>query len=521
MLRLVYPVVESEFSGHVTDGLPRIGFRTLIVAIALALVFAFGTHLLLKRMARANAFSSKAFEQLRTTTKEDASFDLASAILESPLYVDIPTLQIGTGTADTPKYDEVAPRATKRVDAASFLPAKIASYFATDVSVVQVYLYFVGHCNGTGDDLKQCQTNLYNESYALVSEMKHNPFYILYRLEGGYIQLIASYIFALGVMVFILREFRAHQINAYMRDLKAAEKFAADEFATPEFDAADLPSLSLRATLRAWWIPEIDNMDPGSQVTVQQQLREFGMVNYEPNWPITKSAELMRGRANLLHKYHIYLAAALRAKSRMTASERFRIVLPRTILKVTTAFVSDQKHFPEAGRKLASEALEHSVDELAAGIAADRDLYSRFVELTPVVGFFGTVWGLSLAMLGANDVIRAQGAEWNYNILNGTTYITEALTKVEEKQQFALQGMLSALSIKFDTTGYALILMFLLILFGAHATRREYRAISLLHSNVTQKILSVLPTFGSIPTEVPKMKVESEPLETVNGWGTE
>ncbi|ANM17173.1 hypothetical protein AMK06_CH02277 [Rhizobium sp. N541] len=518
MLRLVYPVAESEFGGHVTDGLPRIGFRTLIVAIALALVFAFGTHFLLKQMAKANAFSSEAFEQLRTTTKEDASFDLASAILESPLYVDIPPLQIGA--AGTPKYDEVASPATKRVDAASFLPAMIASYFATDVSVVQVYLYFVSHCNER-EDLKQCQTKLLNESYALVSDMKHNPFYILYRLEGGYIQLIASYIFALGVMVFILREFRAHQINAYMLDRKAAEKFAADEFATPEFDADDLPSLSLRATLRAWWIPKIENMDSGSQVTVQQQLREFGMVNYEPNWPLTESAELMRGRANLLHKYHIYLAAALRAKSRMTAAERFRIVLPRTILKVTTAFVSDQKHFPEVGRRLASEALEHSVDELAARIAADRDLYSRFVELTPVVGFFGTVWGLSLAMLGANDVIRAQGAGWNYNILNGTTYITEALTNVEEKQQFALQGMLSALSIKFDTTGYALILMFLLILFGAHSTRREYRAVSLLHSNITQKILSVLPTFGSIPTEVPKMKVECEPLETVKGWGAE
>ena len=236
------------------------------------------------------------------------------------------------------------------------------------------------------------------------------------------------------------------------------------------------------------------------------------MVAYEPDWQKGVGLTMMRSRASLLRKFHLYLASALREKRRLTAAERFRSVLPRTILKVTAAFVVDQRQFPQTGRERASDALEHCVDELAATIAADRDLYSRLVELTPVVGFFGTVWGLSLAMLGANDVIRAQGSGWNYVIANNATYITEALTRVEEKQQFALQGMLSALSIKFDTTGYALILMFLLILFGAHATRREYRSLSLLHSTVTETILSVLPTFGSIETEVPKLKDEPPPV---------
>ena len=63
--------------------------------------------------------------------------------------------------------------------------------------------------------------------------------------------------------------------------------------------------------------------------------------------------------------------------------------------------------------------------------------------------------------------------------------------------------MLSALSIKFDTTGYALLLMFFLIIFGARAARREDRALSVIHSAVNESTLSVLPTYGNIHPAVP------------------
>lgn len=512
MLGIIYPVVESEREGHVTDGLPRVGFRTLLIAIALALVIAFGGHYLLKQFVRAHAFSSDTFQQFKTTISAPADFDLASAILESPLYVDIPPLQVDAA-APTPNYESAAAAVTKRMDTASFLHPSIASYFSTDIAVVQVYLYFVSRCTGTGVALQECQKSLLEKSYTIVAELKHNPIYILYRLQGGYIQLIATYIFALGILVLALREFRAALINGHLESQEAGMQFAKDQLG-----GEDLASLSFRRTLRAWWAERIKGDKGLRMVNVEQQLERFGMVAYEPDWQTGEGLKMMRSRASLLRKFHLYLASALREKRGLTAAERFRIVLPRTILKVTTAFVVDQRQFPQTGRERASDALEHSVDELAATIAADRDLYSRLVELTPVVGFFGTVWGLSLAMLGANDVIRAQGSGWNYVIANNATYITEALTRVEEKQQFALQGMLSALSIKFDTTGYALILMFMLILFGAHATRREYRSLSLLHSTVTETILSVLPTFGSIETDVPKLKDWSEPPPVKREW---
>lgn len=509
MLGFIYPVVESEREGHVTDGLPRVGVRTLLVAIVLTLVIAFGGHYLLKQFVRLHAFSSDTFQQFRTTINASSDFDLASAILESPLYVDIPPLQVDAA-ALRPEYKSAAAAATKRVDTASFLPPSIASYFSTDIAVVQVYLYFVSHCTGVA--LRECQKSLLEKSYAIVAELKHNPVYILYRLQGGYIQIIATYIFALGILVLALREFRAALVNGHLETQEAGIQFAKDQLG-----GEDLISLSFRRTLRAWWAERIkEDRDIG--INVEQQLKEFGIVAYEPDWKKGKGLTIMRSRASLLRKFHLYLASALRDKRRLTAAERFRSVLPRTILKVIAAFVADQRQFPQTGRERASEALDHSVDELAATIAADRDLYSRLVELTPVVGFFGTVWGLSLAMLGANDVIRAQGSGWNYVIANNATYITEALTKVEEKQQFALQGMLSALSIKFDTTGYALILMFMLILFGAHATRREYRSLSLLYSTVTETILSVLPTFGSVQTDVPKLKNLSEPPAVMHEW---
>lgn len=543
MMRFIFPFDDSTAGGHITDGLPGIGFRTLIVAIALALVFSFGTHILLKQLAQTHAFQSDLLEKFRANIHEKPDVNLASAILNSPLYFRVPELAVQIGKDSTsPQSEKATSLAKERIDAASFLPEWSASYFATDVAVVQVYLYFVDQCT-IADDPKECQRELLSQSYILVSEMKHNPSYILYRLQGGYIQLVASYIFALGVMVFILREFRAYQINAYMRDRIAAERFAKELFHQESNEGADddLSSLSLRAILLNWWLKFVNGKTGAAVVTVREQLREFGVVYYEPTWKVDggtghvggridhdsdSAKEIIQGHASLIHAYHLYLAAVLRRQDKLSATERLRSVLPRTILKVVSAFVVDQKHFPQTARERAGEALEHSVDELAATIAADRDLFSRFVELTPVVGFFGTVWGLSLAMLGANDVIRAQSADWNYDILNGTTYITEALAHVEEKQQFALQGMLSALSIKFDTTGYALILMFLLILFGAHATRREYRAISLLHSNVAQKVLSVLPMFGSVVTEPPELNLKPRPLdterlETLNGWGPE
>lgn len=488
-------------------------------------MIALGGHFLLKQFARTTAFSGTALQELRATKGLElpGDIDLASAILESPLYVEIPPLQI----VDIPKtlaYEKGPKPSAERIDFAGWLPAAVATYFSTDIAVVQVYLYFVGYCTGTGEVLQTCQKTLLDQSYAIVSKLKHNPAYILYRLEGGYIQLIATYIFALGLLVFALREFRASQINFHLEKSRAGEDFAKNEFGTGEFAAADLPSLSLRATLRAWWENGPSNADTTGNV--DHQLREFGMVTYEPESPPADPdkpegpTKAMTDRASLLRKYHLYLAATLRGRKRMRAAERFRDVLPRAILKVVAAFVGDQRHFPESGRERAGEALDHAVDELAARIAADRDLYSRFVELAPVVGFFGTVWGLSLAMLGANDVIRAQGSNWNYVIASNTTYMTEALQRIEEKQQFALQGMLSALSIKFDTTGYALILMFLLILLGAHATRREYRALSLLHSNVAQKVLSVLPAFGSTVTQVPNIKIGAN-VPRDQGWGPE
>ncbi|MGO7585942.1 MotA/TolQ/ExbB proton channel family protein [Rhizobium ruizarguesonis] len=507
MLHIIYAVVETESGGHVTDGLPRVGFRTLLVAIALALVIAFGGHYLLKQWTRASAFSGNTLQQLKATTKLPKDLDVASAILESPLYVNIPQLEI-IEAAPTPDYLSPSPAMsfTERADSALFLPHSIASYFSTDIAAVQVYLYFVGSCTEAGVALQECQKSLLKESYDIVSKLKHNPIYILYRLEGGYIQLIATYIFALGILVLALREFRAAQINGHLRSREAGMRFAREQLRGDE-----LLSLSFRATLRAWWAKRIEEDKGVGMVNVEQQLERFGMVAYEPEWREEESLAMVRSRASLLRKFHLYLASALREQHEMTAAERFRGVLPRTILKVITAFVVDQGQFPQTGRERAGEALEHSVDELAATIAADRDLYSRLVELTPVVGFFGTVWGLSLAMLGANDVIRAQGSGWNYVVANNTTYITEALKAVEEKQQFALSGMLSALSIKFDTTGFALILMFLLILFGAHAARREYRSLSLLHSIVTETILSVLPTFGSIETDIPTLDDRSAP----------
>ena len=69
MLGLIYPVVESEREGHVTDGLPRVGFRTLLIAIALALVIAFGGHYLLKQFVRANAFSGDTLPATRNDDK--------------------------------------------------------------------------------------------------------------------------------------------------------------------------------------------------------------------------------------------------------------------------------------------------------------------------------------------------------------------------------------------------------------------------------------------------------------------
>ncbi|RWP13901.1 MotA/TolQ/ExbB proton channel family protein, partial [Mesorhizobium sp.] len=194
--------------------------------------------------------------------------------------------------------------------------------------------------------------------------------------------------------------------------------------------------------------------------------------------------------------YHVDLAQAI-AKERNESDKllnQHRDVFPKCILRVVSAFVVDQKYFPSAARQRATQALNHAIDEIAATFTIDRDLYSRCIELVPVIGFFGTVWGLSLAMLGASDVIRAQDTNWIYDL--GQSFFTAELANSTERQQLALDGMLGALSIKFDTTGYALLLMFLLIVFGARATRREYRALSVLHSTINETTVIPLPTFG-------------------------
>src|SRR6185437_10512988 len=263
-----------------------VGFRTLLIAIALALVIAFGGHYLLKQFVRAHAFSSDTFHQFKTTISAPADFDLASAILESPLYVDIPPLQVDAA-APPPNYKSAAGAVRKRLDTASFLPPSIASYFSTDIAVVQVYLYFVSRCTGTDVALKECQKSLLEKSYAIVAELKHNPIYILYRLQGGYIQLIATYIFALGILVLALREFRAALINGHLESQKAGEQFAEDNLKDK-----DLTSLSFRRTLQAWWADCIKK-DDERLFSVEQQLERFGMVAYEPEWEDEKEGLTM------------------------------------------------------------------------------------------------------------------------------------------------------------------------------------------------------------------------------------
>lgn len=488
---------------QVTDGLPQIGFRTVLWAILLALGLAFGLHAGLKGLTIHFAFEQEVLDAFPDQVRKEGGpsqpqiNSIRTLILESPLHADVPLLLIQNKPGE-PDYTREAPpekkpNKKKRTDFFSWLSPWIATYFSSDVSAVQIYLYFVSDC---GKDAK-CQEQLFVKSYEIVTTLKHNPFFILYRLQSGIIQLIATYVFSIGILVLMLREQRAAQIRKPLETTSAGEAYAKNcqkKYKWPE----SLTSLSFKETLKNFW-ERADLTNDSSKPDVDSQLKEFGAVYYEPRWASGHGTATHLRRANLLRTFHTYLADTLEwpAVDRgITAVERFRAVLPRTVLKVVASYAVNRRYSPESACERASETLDHAVDEIAAATAADRDLYSRLVELTPVVGFFGTVVGLSLAMLGANDVIRAQGDTWNYSIAGDVTYITHALQDPAEKQQFALQGMLSALSIKFDTTGWALILMFVLIVLGARVQRREYRTLSFVRSVVSESVLSVLPTIG-------------------------
>jgi hypothetical protein len=506
--RWVYPIKNPAVGSlqiQVTDGLPQVGFRTLLWAIVLAFVLSFGLHAILKLLTECTAFDrsrllDKFPAQVRSVLvagqKQDNS--LATLILESSLHAKVPSL-LYQQDKETPLYAKRAPIVkADRVDHFYWLPTQFGTYFSSDVSAVQIYLYFASDCEL--DDA--CQRELLKAAYSTVAELKQHPAYIFYRLQSGFIQLVATYLFSIGILVFVLRARRATHIRRHLETGGSGKHYAeSNGWPSPLF------SLSFKEVLRSYWSKALI-IDPKKEApvpdpqkdTVDDQLIFFNAVYYEPHWTTAVGTSTYVSRASLFKSFHKYLAIALRwdnGYDQMSARDRFSSLLPRTIFKVCTAYAVNHRDSPESACERAGEALGQAVDEIAATMAIDRDLFSRLVELTPVVGFFGTVVGLSLAMLGANDVVRAASNNWNYRIADNVTYITSALQDSSEKQQIALQEMLGALSIKFDTTGWALILMFILIVLGARVQRREFRTLSFVHSAVSDSLLSVLPTIGS------------------------
>jgi hypothetical protein len=501
---------------QVTDGLPRIGGRTFIAAVVLTLVLAFGLHVVFKFLTIRSAITPEALQGIRGAIHATADADdgLAREIIEASLYFPTPVLHRTNEAPPAPKlsYDQPVPEPQRvRAGLGGLLPDLLATYFSSDVSAVQIYARLLPRCNSTPgtrktpEAQKQCQSDLLNASYTLAGELKHNGIFILYRLQAGYIQFVALYVFCFALLIFFLRKSRAKDLiyySTYGSEFRERFSRAYDE---------ELTDLSFREYMFLYWLNKINKDKDNEFASLSEHLNEFRTILYEPGTDADR-LDRMKEKAARLRRYHSALTRTVQKDPQelvaMDATRRHREVLPRTILRVITAFVVDQAYFPNVARERASAALEQSVDELAATLTVDRDLYSRCVELVPVIGFFGTVWGLSLAMLGANDVIRAQEPNWTFNIAGNVTYITEAfLAHPSEKQQFALEGMLGALSIKFDTTGYSLVLMFLLIIFGALCSRREDRALSTLHSTVNETTLSVLPTYGGVDVEVPKWEV--------------
>ncbi|SFD63709.1 MotA/TolQ/ExbB proton channel family protein [Bosea sp. CRIB-10] len=509
MLRLIYRfgnITAGAMPVQVTDGLPRIGARTLAAAAVLSVLLGFGFHMLFKGLTGwlvvnplvgvlvGDPVADTSIVDPRAMDRGGKRWAYTWAVLNAPLYAERATLENTTAPSEVVKYDKPV---LQRQSLNWLYFDLIGTYFGSDVSAIQIYEYLLPECNrDTAEAQKACQQALLKGSYYAAGHLKKNALFIAYRLQSGPIQFICLYIFSIGVLILFLRERRAAELLEYALN---GENFGKRFSGVQD---KDLTELSFREYMFKFWQKKIADNRNNDYASLEEHLRQFRTILYEPGDENERKV-LMSEKAAHLRRYHSALSMTVQKQpddlKAMTIDRRHREVLPRMILRVIAAFVVDQAHFPNVARERAAAALEHSVDELAAVLTVDRDLFSRCVELVPVVGFFGTVWGLSLAMLGANDVIRAQDSAWFYNLAENATFVTQALIDSKpERQQLALDGMLSALSIKFDTTGYALLLMFFLIIFGARAARREDRALSIIHSTVNESTLSVLPTYGNI-----------------------
>lgn len=490
---------------QVTDDLPRVGWQTFAAALLLTFIIAFSMHAVFKVLTlnfavkhyvtesqladTASTAAAKSIVDLTSDPDGSQTFDrIVNGVLDAALYVPVPLLERQTSAVpgvDATPPDRVTILASLKEFAGEFKTPFfpfLETYFDSNLTAAQVYQYLIPECNwaapemgGTTDALAACQAKLLTGVFYVTGHLKKDGLFIAYRLQAGWMQLMCLYVFSLGLVVLRLRGTRAEQLLYYVKaPHKFEERFGGEK------------DLEFRKKIARFW----HNRDPNQY----SQITQLGAVYYEPgSREDLQELRLKKGRE--VSDYHIDLTEALKKQGKGTELlRRHRDVLPKSILRVVSAFVVDQKYFPSGARQRATQALDHAIDEIAATFTIDRDLYSRCVELVPVIGFFGTVWGLSLAMLGASDVIRAQDTNWMYHL--GETFFTAELLNSSERQQLALDGMLGALSIKFDTTGYALLLMFLLIVFGARATRREHRALSVLHSAINETTVLALPTFG-------------------------
>jgi hypothetical protein len=148
IFRLVYRfgnTAAGSLPAQVTDGLPRIGARTLGAAVVLTLVLAFGLHVALKFLTIARAISPEALKHVRAAIlarADDDNSGLARQITKAPLYFATPILkrtdEAPPGTSLT--YDRPVPepqRIRKGLDDPP--PDLLATYFSSDVSAVQIY----------------------------------------------------------------------------------------------------------------------------------------------------------------------------------------------------------------------------------------------------------------------------------------------------------------------------------------------------------------------------------------------
>ena len=385
MLRLIYRfgnITAGAMAVQVTDGLPRIGARTLAAAGVLSVLLGLGFHILFKGLTGwlvvnplvgvlvGDPVANTSIIDPTATDREGKRWAYTWAVLNAPLYAERATLENTTAPSDPLKYDKRVP------------PRQSLNWLYFDL--LGTYFGGIWPCQSRlcvcvdfrmqqrhPDAQKACQQALLKGAYHVAGHLK-NALFIAYRLQAGPIQFICLYIFSIGILILFLRERRAEELLEYALD---GEKFGERFSGVQEKELAEL---SFREYMFKFWQKKIDEDRNNDYVSLEEHLRQFRTILYEPGDDKERRA-LMSEKAAHLRRYHSALSMTVQKQSddlkAMTIDRRHREVLPRTILRVIAAFVVDQAHFPNVARERASAALEHSVDELAAVLTIDRDLF--------------------------------------------------------------------------------------------------------------------------------------------------